>query len=130
MANQCTMSGARVVYEEREHSGRTVPTTAHNNPENVMLNTAQMRDAVHVQQLRIASAEISDETKELDIFVAVEREFGLQASRAKAAAAQDNPKGKTSTRGRPQTTLPGIQFVSVQPQRMYDISGTLFNQGQ
>lgn len=95
--NHCTMSGTKEVFEEQENSRQTVPIVAHKNLSNLVLNTAQMRHAKHVQMLRIPITEINEAMREREIQRAVEREIGLQAARAKAATTKE--KGKAPARG-------------------------------
>ncbi|EGO00941.1 hypothetical protein SERLA73DRAFT_71910 [Serpula lacrymans var. lacrymans S7.3] len=51
--NLCDTSGIRYVYQERVRTDHTLPTVAHRHPSDLILNTAQMRDAAHVQHFRI-----------------------------------------------------------------------------
>ncbi|KAJ7886066.1 hypothetical protein B0H13DRAFT_2535282 [Mycena leptocephala] len=54
MDNQCGPTGSRPVFQERERTNQTRAQIAHlQNPTDVVLNTAQMRDAVHLQRFRI-----------------------------------------------------------------------------
>ena len=44
------------MYQERELTDQTQPLVAHSqHPEDIVLNTAQMRDAIHVQTFRLCS---------------------------------------------------------------------------
>ncbi|PCH45012.1 hypothetical protein WOLCODRAFT_91104 [Wolfiporia cocos MD-104 SS10] len=52
-ANACDTSGFRYVYQERQRTNQTQAAVVHQRPTDLILNTAQMRDAVHVQQFRI-----------------------------------------------------------------------------
>lgn len=58
----CDSSDRADVYEEREKSARTVARTHHFNATDIMLNTAQMHDAVHVQRFRMAANPLDRET--------------------------------------------------------------------
>ncbi|KZP32183.1 hypothetical protein FIBSPDRAFT_1020441 [Athelia psychrophila] len=60
-ANKCDMSDQQTVYWERERTETTRPRVQHRNPEDLVLNTSQMRDAVHVQPLRTAFPAIDRE---------------------------------------------------------------------
>ncbi len=132
--NECTTSGTRAVLEERENSGRTVPIVTHRNSTNLMLNTAQMRDAKHVQKFRIPSTEIEGNVWEKEIFTAVEREVAVQTAKSKLAA-NTKGKGKSNTRGQsaaPPTANSSLnqrpQLATVQHKRVYDISyGHMYN---
>lgn len=44
--------------QERELTQHTRPVVSHSAPGDVVLNTAQMRDAIHLQKFRIASPEL------------------------------------------------------------------------
>ncbi|KZP26246.1 hypothetical protein FIBSPDRAFT_701186, partial [Athelia psychrophila] len=48
-ANTCNTSDQHTVYWERENTNETRPRVRHRNPEDLILNTSQMRDAIHVQ---------------------------------------------------------------------------------
>lgn len=47
---------ARHVYQERERTEQTRPEVAHHTLNDLVLNTAQMRDAIHVQKFRLRSS--------------------------------------------------------------------------
>jgi hypothetical protein len=52
--NKCTTSGFRYVYQERVQTQRRAPIVQHlRNPDQLILNTAQMCDAVHLQKFQI-----------------------------------------------------------------------------
>lgn len=52
----CSPTDFRWVYEERERTDKTRKVVSHvNEPNDLVLNKAQMRDAVHVQRFRIDS---------------------------------------------------------------------------
>ncbi|KAI6039086.1 hypothetical protein EDC04DRAFT_3012242 [Pisolithus marmoratus] len=50
--HHCTGSSSVSVYEEREKTTKTMRRIEHRNPSDLILNTAQMRDAAHVQRFR------------------------------------------------------------------------------
>jgi hypothetical protein len=53
---QCKATGLQHIYQERQLTMNTQPVVSHNRAENdLVLNTAQMRDAIHVQRFRIIS---------------------------------------------------------------------------
>ena len=54
-AHACDTQGQTSVYEERERTTHMKPRTRHFVPEDIMLNTAQMRDAIHIQRFRITA---------------------------------------------------------------------------
>ncbi|KAI6148028.1 hypothetical protein BKA82DRAFT_151609, partial [Pisolithus tinctorius] len=49
----CTGSLAVPIYEEREKTTKTAQRIEHHDPSDLVLNTAQMRDAAHMQKFRI-----------------------------------------------------------------------------
>ena len=54
--NQCSTTGFWYVYQERVQTQTKYSTMEHTqNPDDLVLNTAQMRDTVHVQHYRIDS---------------------------------------------------------------------------
>ena len=60
--NGCQTSGIRYVYQERIRTDITTPVVEHLiNPNDLILNTAQMRDAVHLQRFRIPSTPLNEE---------------------------------------------------------------------
>lgn len=69
--------------EERELTAKTQPKIRHFVPHDIMLNTAQMRDAIHVQRFRIRAT-------------AIDREHAILAGAASEIEAQKGKgKGKT-----------------------------------
>ncbi|KAH9948702.1 hypothetical protein B0H21DRAFT_890351 [Amylocystis lapponica] len=80
--HQCTTSGARSVYQERRHTDQIRPAVAHRTPSALVLNTAQMRDAIHVQRFRIASPSL--DTNQI-VHASVAREVDAQKVVNKAA---------------------------------------------
>jgi hypothetical protein len=53
-AHKCAASGTEFIYEERAKTSKTKPVIHHSgDPGNLILNTAQMHDAKHMQGLRI-----------------------------------------------------------------------------
>ncbi|KAJ3757099.1 hypothetical protein EV360DRAFT_28375, partial [Lentinula raphanica] len=59
--NSCDLSDRRATREEREITGKTVPRTHHHNPSDLLLNTNQMRSAIHLQRLRPAIFPLNQE---------------------------------------------------------------------
>lgn len=52
----CQASGSQPIYQERQLTKNTRPIITHVRvPNDLVLNTAQMRDAIYVQQFHIAS---------------------------------------------------------------------------
>ncbi|KAI6026560.1 hypothetical protein BKA83DRAFT_121163 [Pisolithus microcarpus] len=56
--NGCTGTSTVPVYEERERTTKTQQQISHRNPSDFILNTAQMRDATHVQQFRVQAQQL------------------------------------------------------------------------
>ncbi|KAI6014953.1 hypothetical protein EDC04DRAFT_2549657, partial [Pisolithus marmoratus] len=56
--NGCTGTSAIPVYEECERTTKTQQWIGHQNPSDFILNTAQMRDAMHVQQFRVQAEQL------------------------------------------------------------------------
>ncbi|KAI6044628.1 hypothetical protein EDC04DRAFT_2539383, partial [Pisolithus marmoratus] len=56
--NGCTGTSAIPVYEERERTTKTQQQIGHQNPSDFILNTAQMHDAMHVQQFRVQAEQL------------------------------------------------------------------------
>ncbi|KAK7027593.1 hypothetical protein R3P38DRAFT_2526141, partial [Favolaschia claudopus] len=83
----CGATGFRYVYQERERSNETRPVIVHAGlPADLVLNTAQMRDAVNLQPYRVNSERLDADTI-IKSFVL--REFDLRkAANAVAAGAQ------------------------------------------
>ncbi|KAI5990253.1 hypothetical protein EDD15DRAFT_2453804 [Pisolithus albus] len=50
--NKCTRSSTISIYEEREKTAKTMRRIEHRNPTDLVLNIAQMRNAIHMQQFR------------------------------------------------------------------------------
>jgi hypothetical protein len=79
--NKCGPTGTRPVYQERAKTNQTRAQIAHTrNIEDIVLNTAQMRDAIHVQKFRVAAETLDFDAvvlrsaaKELDARKAGER---------------------------------------------------------
>lgn len=129
LGNNCATSGLRVVREERESTGRTVPTVVHKNPADLMLNTAQMRDAKYVRKLRVPPAEIEDTVRANEIRYAVEREVILQSAKSKAEArGEAGAKGKGKGKANPPSTGTSqsgqVTFVH---QQLFNIHGNMYN---
>jgi len=60
--NKCQTSGIRYVYQECMQTAMTTPVVEHlTNPDDLILNTAQMRDATHLQKFRIPSTALDEE---------------------------------------------------------------------
>lgn len=75
--------------EERELTAKTQPKIRHFVPHDIMLNTAQMRDAIHVQRFRIRASAIDRENA---ILTGAASEIEVQKQKGKGKAARG--KGK------------------------------------
>jgi hypothetical protein len=92
-ANSCTTSNIRFIFQERERTEQTRPMVAHASPEDIVLNTAQMRDAIYVQRFRLPSETLdSDEV----IMASSARESASQKAIIAAEKTLSNA-AKTST---------------------------------
>ncbi|KAJ7633334.1 hypothetical protein DFH06DRAFT_1004418 [Mycena polygramma] len=82
--HSCGPTGARPVYQEREETTQTRPVIVHKGAQNdLLLNTAQMRDAANLQRFRVDSVPLdADEI----IMASVLREFEIKKAAAVAAA--------------------------------------------
>lgn len=62
MGNSCDCSATEEVFQERERvRGQTRDKVKHYNVGDIVLNTAQMRNAIHIQQHRQASGTLDRE---------------------------------------------------------------------
>ncbi|KAJ7603920.1 hypothetical protein FB45DRAFT_1085359 [Roridomyces roridus] len=76
-AHNCADTGTRQVYQERVKTTHTQPWIAHSGlPTDLLLNTGQMRDAVHLQQYRIDSPVLDEETMDSIIDLSLDEEEG------------------------------------------------------
>ncbi|KAJ7751599.1 hypothetical protein B0H16DRAFT_1839904 [Mycena metata] len=65
--NNCGPTGSQPVYQERVKTTQTRAHIAHlRNVDDIVLNTAQMRDAIHVQRFRVAAEPLDFETVALE----------------------------------------------------------------
>ncbi|KAJ7124727.1 hypothetical protein C8R43DRAFT_898835 [Mycena crocata] len=86
--NDCDTTGSFPVYQERTRTTQTLARVAHKgNLDDMVLNTAQMRDAIHVQPFRIHPT-----LPDLDTVVhqSAAKEIGARKARAAAAAEASN----------------------------------------
>jgi hypothetical protein len=87
--HNCGTADTREVYQEREKTDQTRPAVSHVSPQDVVLNTAQMRDAIHVQKFRQNSGTLDADTI---ITESAARELTAQRALQKASAASVVPK--------------------------------------
>ena len=59
--HHCGTANTRNVYQEHEKTAQTQPVVSHIMPQDVVLNTAQMQDAVYVQKFRQCLATLDAE---------------------------------------------------------------------
>jgi hypothetical protein len=98
---QCSTTHVRHVYQERERTDQTQPMVSHSKqPEDLMLNTAQMRDAIHVQAYRLRSPDLDEENI---IMASAVREVAAQKAARKAS---EPAKAPVSTPTLQQLSLP------------------------
>jgi hypothetical protein len=60
--HNCGTADTHAIYQEREKTNQTRPATSHIAPHDIVLNTAQMRDAIHVQKYRHHSGTLDADT--------------------------------------------------------------------
>lgn len=90
--HHCGTANTRNVYQEREKTAQTRPVVSHIMPQDVVLNTAQMRDAVYVQKFRQRSATLDAEQL---ITESAAREVVTQKALRKASESIPAPKAAT-----------------------------------
>ncbi|KAF8178467.1 hypothetical protein BJ912DRAFT_1045365 [Pholiota molesta] len=110
--NGCSASGFKHIYQERIRTEHQQPIIEHKvNPDDLILNTAKMRDAIHIQKYRISSCPIDDQEEEMIISTSVKALIdsrkapsaghGLARGMARGRGVHDAPRARaTSTRGR------------------------------
>ncbi|KAF7335506.1 hypothetical protein MVEN_02204400 [Mycena venus] len=92
--NGCTATGSIPVFQERIKTSQTAARVTHvQNLDDVVLNTAQMRDAVHVQQFRLDSTPMD---LEVIINASAAREIAIHKKQATAAAPAPPPRPRPS----------------------------------
>ncbi|KAF8966226.1 hypothetical protein BDZ97DRAFT_1657897 [Flammula alnicola] len=99
--NKCTTSGFRYVYQERVRTQRRAPIVQHiKNPDDLILNTAQMRDAIHLQKFRIPPA-VLDEPAVIDASVRrmIDKRKKSKEDTEKEASGQASMRGHSRGRG-------------------------------
>jgi predicted ABC-class ATPase len=106
----CKATGHRDIYQERQLTTHTQPTVAHNRvPNDLVLNTAQMQDAIHVQGFRITSESLDlddivhqSAVNELSALRALDRSGVGKSLASKVVSAAAGPSSvNVSTRGWP-----------------------------
>ncbi|KAF7965797.1 hypothetical protein HWV62_41769 [Athelia sp. TMB] len=92
-AHECTTVNTRPVIQEREVTEHTRPVVSHLASHDVVLNTAQMRDAVHLQKFRIASEDLNEE---IIITASAAREIAARkAGKITSSIPKPQPKPKS-----------------------------------
>jgi hypothetical protein len=101
---ECKAVGHQSVYQECQLTTQTRPIVIHNRADNdLVLNTAQMRDAIHIQRFRISS-EILDmdgivhesAVKGLAALKAIDTVSGTTASSASKCGSAGHARGRVS----------------------------------
>jgi hypothetical protein len=101
---QCATTHVRHVYQERERTDQTQSMVSHSkHPEDLMLNTAQMRDAIRVQVYRLRSPDLDEEEI---ITASAAREVATQKAARKALEPTSSAKVPASTPTLQQLSLP------------------------
>ncbi|KAJ7688026.1 hypothetical protein B0H17DRAFT_938745 [Mycena rosella] len=89
-AHTCGPTGVRYTYQERERTEHTRPVIVHNGAQDdLLLNTGQMRDALHLQPFRVNSPVLDTDTL---IMASVLREFDQK--KAAASSSDSVPFGR------------------------------------
>ena len=57
--HKCGTSDTQEVYQECEKTGQMQPVVSHIAPQDILLNTAQMQDTIHVQKFQQHSATLN-----------------------------------------------------------------------
>ncbi|KAH8081293.1 hypothetical protein BXZ70DRAFT_1068335 [Cristinia sonorae] len=95
-AHQCDLSGQRPIFQERVRTQQTQAAISHSVPTDLVLNTAQMRDAALLQPFRIDSPVLDTEAI---IMASVAREIKVQsATRKHISAGPSKPPRSASLR--------------------------------
>ncbi|KAF8891836.1 hypothetical protein BD779DRAFT_1437618 [Infundibulicybe gibba] len=100
-SHRCEMTDATFVQQERHATSITKATVSHSNPSDLVLNTAQMRDAIHFTGLRrnISPSNIDDAIMEGAI-----KEIDARKSAARATSINTGAAATTRGRGTGRTT--------------------------
>jgi hypothetical protein len=109
--HDCAASDIEFIYEEREKTSKTKAAIHHNgDPDDFILNTARMRDAKHMQGLRV---QIQPPDMNLAILEGAAREIrtrndatGGTSSSTRSAGGLQHGRG---TRGRQINTMRSLQ---------------------
>lgn len=72
--------------QEREKTEQTRPAVSHVSPHDIILNTAQMRDALNVQKFRIASPDLDEDSLIMESAIRESTGVPLTVSKTKPAA--------------------------------------------
>ncbi|KAJ7634017.1 hypothetical protein B0H17DRAFT_1164135 [Mycena rosella] len=89
-AHTCGPTGVRYTYQERERTEHIRPVIVHNGAQDdLLLNTGQMRDALHLQPFRVNSPVLDTDTL---IMASVLREFDQK--KAAASSSDSVPFGR------------------------------------
>lgn len=108
--HKCQADGTRSVFQERQLTTQTVPIVSHRGPaSDLILNTAQMRDAIHVQKFRVVSPTLNSEAI---LTASAAREVAIR--KAKAATSKTPKLAPAPARG---SALPTAQQAA-QPRRL------------
>ncbi|KAJ6503838.1 hypothetical protein C8R45DRAFT_894926 [Mycena sanguinolenta] len=99
MDNNCGPTASRAVYQERQPTNLTQAQIAHSaNPTDLVLNTAQMRDATYVQRFRINS-DILDENTIIHQSAVNELEARKHRQMEESAGGRERGHGRGRGRG-------------------------------
>ncbi|KAF9232535.1 hypothetical protein BU15DRAFT_90631 [Melanogaster broomeanus] len=98
-AHQCRDTAFSTIFEEREATSKTKVAIEHQSPDDLVLNTTQMRDAIHVQSFR-TQAECLD------------REWAIHAGATAEVEAQKLKASKEQTRATKKSTKGRLQVAN------------------
>jgi hypothetical protein len=93
--HNCRTANTRAIYQEGEKTNQVRPVISHAAPHDIVLNTAQMRDAIHVQKYRQHS-----ETLDADRIITESAAREVVAQKALRKTSEANPVPNIATRPR------------------------------
>ncbi|KIY53297.1 hypothetical protein FISHEDRAFT_33763, partial [Fistulina hepatica ATCC 64428] len=89
----CTDSGTTVVLQERQATAKTKTFVEHREPAALVLNTGQMRDAVHLRPFMTSTTPLD---KDMVMHYSADKERRFQATQLKRPDGRDGPAKKNS----------------------------------
>lgn len=108
--NKCNTLGSRPVYQERQLTEQTRPAVSHiRTTDDLVLNTAQMRDAIHLQHFRVSS-----DTLDVDHIIhqsAIKELASLKVSATTSDETQSTPSISRRPRAQASVNTAGVADV-------------------